>query len=143
MSNWDASLQTAQQEGKVYTFYPATFKLPMVAPQDLAQAAARLLTEPVTQTGLHYVEGPALYSSADVAAAFATALHQPVEVVKIPRSEWLAALHARGFSQRAAQSLAQITAATLAATYPEEHLPERSATSLQHYVQELVRRQHA
>ena len=74
MSNWDASLETAKNEGVVHTFYPVDFKLPMVAPKDIGKIAAGLLTEPSEKTGVHYVEGPEMYSSADVAGAFSIAL---------------------------------------------------------------------
>ena len=47
----------------MHSLYPADFKLPMVAPADIAHVAARLLTEPLAQTGRHYVEGPAHYAA--------------------------------------------------------------------------------
>lgn len=57
MSNWDFSLQSAQQEGIVYTFFEPDFVLPMVAPQDIGRFAARLMTEPVENTELHNFKG--------------------------------------------------------------------------------------
>ncbi|HIK17459.1 MAG TPA: NmrA family NAD(P)-binding protein [Leptolyngbyaceae cyanobacterium M33_DOE_097] len=53
MSNWHASLQTAREQGVVQTLFPEDFKLPMVAPSDIGEIAARLMTEPIEQTGLH------------------------------------------------------------------------------------------
>ncbi|MDO7848198.1 NmrA family NAD(P)-binding protein [Hymenobacter sp. M29] len=141
MSNWDAALQTARQSGEVHTFYPPDFKLPMVAPQDLGQAAARLLLEPATQTGLHYVEGPARYSPADVAAAFAAALHRPVVAVETPRAQWPEALHKMGFSDKAAESFAAMTALTLGADFPPLSAVEQGPTTLPQYVRELVQQQ--
>ena len=46
------------------------FKIPMAAPSDIGEFAAKLMMEPVTKTGLHYVEGPEPYSPAEVAEAF-------------------------------------------------------------------------
>lgn len=57
MSNWDASLLAAR-EGAMQTLYPEDFKLPMVAPSDIGELAARLLTEPTEQTGLHFNRRP-------------------------------------------------------------------------------------
>ncbi|WP_245316357.1 hypothetical protein [Mesorhizobium wenxiniae] len=54
MSNWDSA-----GDGVVNTLFPADFRLPMVAPDDLGRAAAPLLKEPIEQTGIHYIEGPA------------------------------------------------------------------------------------
>jgi len=140
LSNWDAALKTAREEGKVYTFYPADFKLPMVAPADIASVAARLLTEPIDKTGLHYIEGPEYYSAADVAAAFAEALHQPITAVETPRDQWLFALKKMGFSEKSAQSFANMTAATLAAPQPIAQSPERGPTTLTTYIQQLVQK---
>lgn len=139
MSNWDAALQTARQSGQVHTFYPPDFQLPMVAPQDLGQVAARLLTEPPARTGLHYVEGPTRYSSADVAAAFADALHKPVAAVETPHTQWPEALRALGFSATAAESFAAMTEITRAGQFPTLATVEHGSTTLQQYIQELAR----
>lgn len=143
MSNWDMSLQTAQQEGKVHTLYPPDLKLPMAAPQDLGQVAAQLLMEPVGKTGLYYVEGPETYSSADVAAAFSTALNKPVEAVETPRDQWIPALMTMGFSQKGAESMAAMTAITLEKLEKQDDLPDspiRGTTTLEKYINTLVSR---
>jgi uncharacterized protein YbjT (DUF2867 family) len=140
MSNWDASLQTAATEGVVHSMYPADFQLPMVAPRDIGELAARLMTEPVERTGVHYVEGPQSYSASDVAAAFAAALKRPVRTIVTPREQWVEAFKALGFSEKAAQSYAKMTALTLDGQGPVPDQPVRGATSLQEYVMELARR---
>ena len=138
MSNWDASLQTAQEEGKVHALYPVDFKLPMAAPDDIGQLAARLLMEPVEKTGLHYVEGPEIYSPTDVAEAFALALNKPVEAVATPREQWLPTLKQMGFSDKAAESMANMTIFTLENRGPKPDSPERGATSLRSYIADVV-----
>lgn len=137
-SNWDASLQTARDEGVIYSLFPPDFKLPMVAPQDLGQAAARLLTAPVGREELHYVEGPERYSAADVAAAFAEALGRPVKVVVTPRDRWEEAFREIGFSEAAAGSYAGMTAITLDERYEVPAQPVRGDVSLQEYIRSLV-----
>ncbi|TJX41681.1 MAG: NAD-dependent epimerase/dehydratase family protein, partial [Mesorhizobium sp.] len=106
MSNWDASLETASRDGVVNTLLPADFELPMVAPRDLGEAAARLLMEPLEKNGLHHVEGPSRYTPRDVAAAFGEALGRQVSVVSAPRERWVEAFEDMGFSPEAAQSYA-------------------------------------
>lgn len=138
MSNWDSALPTAQEQGEVHTFYPVDFRLPMVAPHDIGQVAARLLTKPVARTGLYYVEGPATYSPAEVAAAFAAALGRPVVAVETPREQWQPALQNMGFSEKAAESFAKMTALTLAGEGPKPEAPEHGTTTLQQYVAELI-----
>ncbi|MBW4484739.1 MAG: NmrA family NAD(P)-binding protein [Tildeniella torsiva UHER 1998/13D] len=138
MSNWCASLQSAREQGIVQMLYPADFKLPMVAPSDIGAIAARLMTEPIEQTGLHYVEGPDRYSSQDVAAAFATALGRPVSAESIPRDQWLVMFKSINFSNEAAESFANMTAATLDETFPDVDSVERGPTSLRHYLSRVV-----
>lgn len=139
MSNWDASLPSARQQGIVQTLYPADFKLPMVAPADIGAIAARLMTDPIEQTGRHYVEGPDRYSSQDVAAAFATALGRPVAAESVPRDQWLVMFKNIGFSNEAAESFANMTAVTLDETFPDLDSVERGPTSLHHYLSQMVR----
>jgi uncharacterized protein YbjT (DUF2867 family) len=138
MSNWRASLQSACEQGVVQTFFPADFKLPMVAPSDIGAIAARLMTEPIEQTGLHYVEGPDRYSSHDVADAFATALARPVFAESVPRDQWLVMFKSIGFSNEAAESFANMTAVTLDETFPDLIAVEPGVTSLHNYLLQIV-----
>jgi uncharacterized protein YbjT (DUF2867 family) len=138
MSNWDASLERARQEGVLQSFYPANFALPMVAPRDIAKVAARLMMEPVEKTGTYHVEGPEEYTAEDVASAFAHALGRPVWPVVIPRGEWVSAFKAAGFSDRAAESYAGMTAMTLEQREEVPGEPLRGETSLEEYVGTLV-----
>ena len=138
MSNWNASLETAQKEGVVHTLYPVDFKLPMVAPKDIGEIAAKLLSEPIDESGLHYVEGPEMYSSADVADAFAGALGKPVKAVETPKDKWLPALQQVGFSEKAAKSMAAMTKVTLEEKYEKTQSPMRGETTLSQYIENLV-----
>jgi uncharacterized protein YbjT (DUF2867 family) len=138
MSNWDSALATARDEGVVHTFLPSDFVLPMVAPADLGRVAVRLMTEEIEHTGVRYVEGPKTYSPADVAQALARALGRDVRTVETPRSEWVAAFQALGFSLVAATSYARMTALTVDSLERPE-APERGPTTLGEYIDALVR----
>ncbi|MDH6169929.1 uncharacterized protein YbjT (DUF2867 family) [Variovorax boronicumulans] len=139
MSNWDASLKTAREDGQLHSMYPPDFKLPMVAPHDLGEFAARLMLGAAEASGPHYVEGPERYSPGDVARAFAEALGQPVEVVVTPPEQWEQAFQSLGFSEAAAKSYAAMTRATLK-NKDEPEKPQRGATSLNDYISALVRK---
>lgn len=140
MSNWDASLETARTEGKVHSMYPPDFKLPMVAPHDIGEAAAQLMLAPPEALGLHHVEGPKPYSPADVAAAFAAALGRPVEAVQTPPAQWEQAFRAMGFSEPAAKSYVEMTRLTLEEAYEPARAPKRGAISMDAYVAALVKK---
>ncbi|MBJ2154423.1 NmrA family NAD(P)-binding protein [Variovorax sp. IB41] len=139
MSNWDASLDTARNEGKLHSMYPPDFTLPMVAPHDLGEFAARLMLGAAEASGPHYVEGPERYSPADVARAFADALGRPVEVAVTPPEQWEQAYRSLGFSEAAARSYAAMTRITLD-NKEEPEKPERGATSLRDYITALVKK---
>jgi uncharacterized protein YbjT (DUF2867 family) len=137
-SNWDTMVGPVTKDGVLSTMLPADLKLPMVAPEDLGRVAARLLREPVRQTGMHPVEGPERYSPNDVAASFAAALGRAVRVNVIPRETWEDAFRGLGFSDAAAHSYAGMTAATIdGPEYPEE--PIRGSISLESYIAQRVR----
>ena len=136
-SNWDAMLEPART-GVLPTMYPADLKLPMVAPADLGDTAAKLLLEPAQRRGIHYVEGPERYSSADVADAFSKALGRTVTAVATPREDWERAYRRLGFSDAAARSYARMTALTADGSYEMPDNPERGATTLQTYIESLV-----
>ncbi|WP_346950296.1 NmrA family NAD(P)-binding protein [Dyella sp.] len=140
MSNWDASLEMAINEGHLASMYPADLAMPMVAPEDLGRAAARLLTAPRGESGIHYVEGPERYSPNDVAAAFAAAIGKPVAVKVIPRDQWEATYRKLGFSKAAAASYARMTAVSLDGDFERPASPERGTVTLQDYIDELVGR---
>ena len=140
MSNWDMVIGAARQDGTLPTMYPADLEIPMVAPADLGTVAARLLTEPVGNTGIQYVEGPERYSSRDVAEAFAKALGNPVKVAVTPRPEWESAYRQQGFSQAAARSYARMTAISVDGDYPMPDDPVRGTVTLQAYIDALCSR---
>jgi uncharacterized protein YbjT (DUF2867 family) len=138
MSNWDFSVQTAKQDSAIDTFFPTDFVLPMVAPRDIGQLAARLMTEPIENTGLHNIEGPERYSSLDVAEAFAKALQKPVKVVEIPRDRWIETMQNMGFSNEAAASFSNMTTLAIEGEMPTRDRVTRGVISLESYIAELV-----
>jgi uncharacterized protein YbjT (DUF2867 family) len=138
MSNWDGYLEMADQEGKIISFYPADFTLPMVAPRDIGRFAGELLMEPVERTGLYNIEGPETYSVADVATAFAQVLERPVEVEAINRTEWIPFMTSMGFSEKAAHSMAAMTDITIQSTYEMSDSPVKGQTTLQAYIENLA-----
>jgi uncharacterized protein YbjT (DUF2867 family) len=140
MSNWDAALPTVREQGRLDSMLPADLAMPMVAPQDLGEAAAALLAGDRADPGIHPVEGPRRYTPNDVAAAFAQALGRPVEVAVTPRGEWVATFRRLGFSASAAESYAAMTAATVDGGFDPPGSTRHGTVTLSDYVQALVER---
>lgn len=137
MSNWDSALDSVLSEGKLYSFLPANFRLPMVAPSDIGEIAANLLMEPISESGIQHVEGPTLYSPWEVAETFSAVLDKPVEVVSIPQEQWVESMKQIGFSDTTAQSYAKMTKLTVEQEYTPSTEPLRGSTTIKDYVEKL------
>lgn len=88
MSNWIGLMDAVRERGTLPSFFPVDMAIPMVATEDLGEAAARRLLEPVDATGLRYIEGPEHCAPSDVAEAFAKAFDMNVEVAVVLREAW-------------------------------------------------------
>lgn len=110
----------------------------MVAPRDIGQLAARLMTEPIENTGLYNIEGPERYSSLNVALSFAKVLQKRVKVVETPRDQWIKTMQNMGFSNSAAASFSNMTTLALEAEMPPRDQVTRGVVSLESYIAELA-----
>ncbi|KQS34373.1 NmrA family NAD(P)-binding protein [Dyadobacter sp. Leaf189] len=138
MSNWDMYIDLANQTGELQSLYPADFKIPMVAPEDIGALAAELLTGFDKNAEMHYVEGPENYSSGDVAAAFSQKLQKTITPVEVPQQDWRGFLNGAGFSEPAAESLANMSAITLSRSYEVTLEPHRGRITLHEYIGKLM-----
>jgi NAD(P)H dehydrogenase (quinone) len=85
-ASWDIA---SAKSGVVHSFLqPLDHRIPMVATEDIAQTAVELLNQSWKGVRIVDLEGPERYSSNDIAAAFASALHTPVRNEVVPRSTW-------------------------------------------------------
>jgi uncharacterized protein YbjT (DUF2867 family) len=88
MENAAGDIESAKR-GVVHSFLqPLDHRIPMVATEDIAQTAVELLGQSWNGVRIVELEGPERYSSNDVAAALASALHTPVRNEIVPRSTW-------------------------------------------------------
>jgi uncharacterized protein YbjT (DUF2867 family) len=140
MSNWANLLPLAIQQSELISFYPADLKMPMVAPQDIGNLAAELMTKTNTPI-INNIEGPEPYSPNDVAIAFSEALNRKVKVTVVPQDEWMATFLRIGFSKQAAESFTGMTEVSLKTflSPPDNHDRIKGEVSLQHYINDLVK----
>jgi uncharacterized protein YbjT (DUF2867 family) len=139
MSNFDMDQRTARLVGKIFTLFPVDFKIPMVAPADIARFAADLLVEPKENTGLHYVTGPEDYTPQEVARAFAKAYGHPVTAIEVERHKWKEFLMGAGFSETSAISMMNMTDVTLDRNFEVGKTPKRGNITIEKYIDNLVR----
>jgi len=137
MSNWALSADQVKKTGKLYSLYPADFKLPMVSPADIGEFGAELMLQPIERTGNYYIEGPETYSPANVADAFAEALDQPVEVITVAEQDWMSYLQKAGFSLPAAKSMVSMTKLTLEQNHHTPVSPVYGKTTLKEFIMAL------
>lgn len=136
MSNFDQTIPAVQQKQELMTLFPADFKLPMVAPEDIGRFAAELLTD--DRTGLFFIEGPEHYSNQDAADVFSQLTGKPVKVISLPEPDWKDFLMQGGFSEAAATSFINMVKLTL--EQPGSAVdPVHGPTSLFQYLQKSLR----
>lgn len=138
MSNWIGMAQGVAESGILPSFFPANLSLPMVAPDDLGEAAARRLMTGTVDTGIEHVEGPARYSAKDVAVAVAAAMCRSVDVQEIPREALEDTFLQFGFSKEAAGSYACMTRRVVDGKTDTAETSWKGTTSLEAYVASVL-----
>ena len=138
MSNWCGMIEAVREGAVLQSFFPADLMLSMVAPEDLGEAAARRLLEPVDDVALRHIEGPDRYMPQDVADALAGVFGKKVAVETIPRNAWEEVFTQIGFSRAAAASYACMTAVVVDGLVETPNSPERGATTLREYIRSVT-----
>lgn len=138
MSNWDSSLKMISENGELISFIPAELKIPMVAPRDIGELAATLMTEK-NSPKLNQIQGPEMYSPNDVAVAFSKALHKEIRLKVIPKEKRKSTYKSMGFSEQAAESYSRMTEISVNSGFKMEDNFVKGATTLQQYIDELVK----
>lgn len=140
-SNWLFNLNDVKDTGVLPTFFPVDMKMPMVSPMDVAELAAGIVATDDGEEKIYELEGPAHYSSADVAAAFSDALNRDVEAMEIPRVKWPEALKSMGLSADGVDNFIEMTAAVAEGRVEAEKngtVELLGQTTLQEYIDEAV-----
>lgn len=110
MENWMPMVGVAMRTGTLPTFLaPPQRAIPMVASADVGSAAAALLRENRTGSGVVTLSGPGDYAPNDVAGIMSAALGTPVDVAVLPEAEWSGALADAHFSTAALAGFAEMT----------------------------------
>jgi len=139
-SNWDGAVEPARTRGQVPVMLDPDRPLPMVAPADVGDAAARLLMLDEAEQGVSYVEGPRRYTPRDVARALASELGTPVDTVRTPPDQWRNTFLEAGFSVAAADSFTGLTTLAEREVWELDVAPTRGSTALQAYISAHVSR---
>jgi uncharacterized protein YbjT (DUF2867 family) len=138
MSNWDGPIESVHATGKLPTMFPADLPIPLVAPRDLGVVAADRLMSSVDDVGVRHIEGPARYTSSEVAAVLSKVLDRPVKLEVTPRGQLKQAFMGLGFSGAAADSYARMTAVCIDNRFALPDNPIRGATTLEAYFRDSV-----
>ena len=138
MSNWVGMAQGVQESGILPSFFPADLSLPMVAPADLGEAAARRLMSGIDDTGIEHVEGSARYTAKDVAAAFATAMGRSVDVQEVSSEALEDTFLQFSFSKEAAASYVCMTRRVIDGKTDTAETFRKGRTSLEAYVASVL-----
>lgn len=137
-SNWDAQIDSARRSGELHTVFPADLAVPMVAPDDLGEAAAERLMSPVDDVELRAIEGPVRLTSSQVAEVFGAALGRTVTLVVTPRRQWEDTFRSMGFSAAAAHSYRRMTGVCVDQGFDPPDRALRGRTSFEDYLRARV-----
>lgn len=85
--------------------YPVTTRLSLVDVRDVAEVAARVLTEPGHRGAIYELVGSAPLTQLEVAAHFAAQLGHPVEARELPLAQWEQHARASGLHDYAVETL--------------------------------------
>lgn len=105
VETWAEVAGAAVEEGVLPTFLEPSQRIPMVSTVDVGRTAAALLREEWTGARVVELGGPADWSAADVAAAFAGVLGRPVVPAWTPPEQRAALLAADGVLPEVADAL--------------------------------------
>ncbi len=138
-SNWLAYADTVKKDRVLPTFFPPDFVIPMISPLDVAAIVADILADDsITDSQVIYeIEGPAAYSSRDVAEAFSGVLGFKVGVQQVPRQDWEQTLRPLGFSDDGIKNFIEMTEAVIDGKASREGINTRSvkgSTTLPEYL---------
>lgn len=136
-ANWLMYVNTARESGVLPSFFPADFKVAMVAPDDVGKFAAELLSAELVGNRIYDIEGPKWYTAADVAAALSDTLQKEVKVQVIPREEWGRNLKDAGMTDDAVKNFIEMTDAVLDGRTNAEDgkiISVQGSTTLQEYL---------
>lgn len=105
MHNILGSWQAITRQGVYPTPYPVTTRLSLVDLADVAEVAARVLTEPGHQAATYELVGVPSLTQTEVAAALSQDLGQPIKVEELSLAAWEARARAAGMSDYALDTL--------------------------------------
>jgi uncharacterized protein YbjT (DUF2867 family) len=105
MQNTLAQWNAITQEGIYPVPYAETTRLGMVDLEDIAEAAATVLTEPGHLGATYELAGKEALTQAEVAQVFARVLGRPVQAQILPREEWEKNARASGMPDYAITTL--------------------------------------
>jgi uncharacterized protein YbjT (DUF2867 family) len=105
MQNLLAYWQTIRSSGRYTVPYPASTALSLVDLRDVAEAAARVLTEPGHIGAIYELVGTLPLTQAEVAARFSAHLGHAVTASEMEIGEWERQARAQGLREYAIQTL--------------------------------------
>ncbi|UYQ93825.1 NmrA family NAD(P)-binding protein [Chitinophaga horti] len=135
--NWALYLPVMQETGQLPSFFPPDTPLAMVAPEDVAALAARLLVEEQNEDAVYELQSAQTYTPQDVANAYSQVLGKQITVQHVPREGWADVLKGAGFSPNAIENFVDMTQAVLdgkTQASTEGVIPVTAQTDLLNYV---------
>lgn len=120
--------------------FPADLSIPMVAPADVGEAAATRLLSGIDDTGIRHVEGPARYSSRELAETASQVFGRRIELEVMKRENWKGTFLGFGFSEAAAEAYTRMTEICVEEGFDTPADAVKGSTTLETYIRDLAKR---
>ena len=108
MQNILATWNTIEDEGRYVVPYPAGTRISIVDLEDVAQAAAIVLTDPGHAGATYELAGPEPLTQGEVCARISEKLERPIRAVFISIDEWKSRVQSAGMSEYELNTLAKM-----------------------------------
>lgn len=138
--NWASVIPVAKQEGVLPAFYPLDLKIPMLATQDIGEAAAQALLDGPRGVRIIELAGPQEVSPVEVAAALSKLLGREVKATRAPIEAVVPTLTRAGLSENIAQLFQELytCVGSNAFAWEGSHESQRGRTQLAEALRGLI-----
>lgn len=139
-SNWLGYLEIVKEQGILPTFFPPDLQVPMVAPPDVADFLAKVMTSSDASRKTYEISSSRAYSSLDIAKTFETIVGAKIELQQILPIEWENTFLQAGFSKDGAKNFMLMTKSVIdGKVKPSEACQIHTATDFETYLENILR----
>ncbi|MCV2503787.1 MAG: NmrA family NAD(P)-binding protein [Neisseriaceae bacterium] len=134
MNNWLSAIRNKKDSFTLTTLFDTDLKIPMIAPEDLAEICANHLISDNSINQTIFAEAPERYSPLEVLQNLSSFLNTVGKLLVIPENEWPIFYRQLGFSETAIKSFCNMTKITQNQEYKLPEHPYKGKITLATFI---------